>query len=590
MPEKLAIVIPYYKREFFDEALRSLAAQSDKRFTVYIGDDCSPEDPTPIIKKYQNQINIVFQKFEQNLGGRSLTGQWERCLKMMKGEPWFLILGDDDMLSDSVVKEFYDNLETAESRCNVVRFSTVQIDESGAPISEEYHNSKFESGYDFYVRKLNGLTRTSLSQFVFRTSAFSKIGFRHIPLAWGSDDLAVVEIAGDKPIFSLEPMVYVRISGINITGDRSKRTEKILGDITVARSLMSRRKLAAKHRDRLLQQFNDQLHRLGKFDFNLERQLLSLALKQKGFSGLIQQGKITGVRALFSNPKIEYNFWKARTAKMRRSFVKIKVLDNLETISDIVDNQKSVVRFGDGEFKILFKKGNPNFQEINERLAERLTEVIKSNDPRVLVCIPYTLYSLKGEKLNSSYFWLQFINTYVDQLNTVLRTGYNYGNAGITRFYVGQTDREYSEKTFSELKKIWNNRNLLIVEGELSRLGVGNDIFDNALSLQRIIAPPKNAFDRYDEILETVKQHAKDKLVLIALGPTATVLAYDLAMSGIQAVDIGHIDLEYSWMKMNAEERIPIKGKYCSEIHEEQDLELDPEDQLKYESSIILKI
>jgi hypothetical protein len=39
----LAIIIPYYKLCFFEENLQSLAAQTDKRFKVYIGDDASPE-------------------------------------------------------------------------------------------------------------------------------------------------------------------------------------------------------------------------------------------------------------------------------------------------------------------------------------------------------------------------------------------------------------------------------------------------------------------------------------------------------------------------------------------------------------------
>jgi hypothetical protein len=34
----LAIVIPYYKRTFFEETLQSLANQTDKRFQVFIGD------------------------------------------------------------------------------------------------------------------------------------------------------------------------------------------------------------------------------------------------------------------------------------------------------------------------------------------------------------------------------------------------------------------------------------------------------------------------------------------------------------------------------------------------------------------------
>ena len=45
----LAIIIPYYKIVFFEETLKSLSEQTDKRFKVYIGDDASPENPANLI-------------------------------------------------------------------------------------------------------------------------------------------------------------------------------------------------------------------------------------------------------------------------------------------------------------------------------------------------------------------------------------------------------------------------------------------------------------------------------------------------------------------------------------------------------------
>ena len=70
----------------------------------------------------------------------------------------------------------------------------------------------------------------------------------------------------------------------------------------------------------------------------------------------------------------------------------------------------------------------------------------------------------------------------------------------------------------------------------------------------------------YDKILECCKDQAKDKLFLLALGPTATVLAYDLCKIGYQAVDIGHIDLEYEWFLKGQGCRTEIVGKYNNEL------------------------
>ena len=50
-------------------------------------------------------------------------------------------------------------------------------------------------------------------------------------------------------------------------------------------------------------------------------------------------------------------------------------------------------------------------------------------------------------------------------------------------------------------------------------------------------------------------------MILITLGPTATILAYDLAMQGYQAIDLGQVDNEYEWFLRHATERIVIEGK-----------------------------
>lgn len=95
----LAIVIPYYKIPFFEETLRSLANQTDKRFTVYIGDDASPDDPTELLQQFSDQFSWQYHRFETNMGGTSLVRQWDRCTDLINDEEWLMILGDDDVLS-----------------------------------------------------------------------------------------------------------------------------------------------------------------------------------------------------------------------------------------------------------------------------------------------------------------------------------------------------------------------------------------------------------------------------------------------------------------------------------------------------------
>ena len=64
-----------------------------------------------------------------------------------------------------------------------------------------------------------------------------------------------------------------------------------------------------------------------------------------------------------------------------------------------------------------------------------------------------------------------------------------YGNAGISRFYMGLKDKRLSVQILEKLKKIWDKKEILIIEGEFSRLGVGNDLFENAAGLSRLVCP-----------------------------------------------------------------------------------------------------
>ena len=124
------------------------------------------------------------------------------------------------------------------------------------------------------------------------------------------------------------------------------------------------------------------------------------------------------------------------------------------------------------------------------------------------------------------------------------------------------------------MRKIWGGRDIIIVEGDKSRLGYGNDFFNNSKSIKRIICPNFNAFNSYDKILNSVLKISKDKLILIALGPTATVLAYDLTKYGYQAIDIGHSDIEYEYYLRNStpSNMMKIKHKYGLGINSVNDV------------------
>lgn len=218
----IAIVIPFYKIEFFNQTLTSLAAQTDKRFRVYIGNDFSPDDPKPLLEKYKDSIQFDYVEFDRNLGKQSLVKQWQRCIDRIKGEEWMMLLGDDDTLSENCIEAFYKNKEEIESnQISVVRFATKIIDGNDLPVSDIYTHPTFETSVDFLFRKLKGGTRSSLSEYLFKTDKVRKYKFRELPVAWHSDDLAVLEFSEFETVFTInDAVVNFRWSGQNITSIR----------------------------------------------------------------------------------------------------------------------------------------------------------------------------------------------------------------------------------------------------------------------------------------------------------------------------------------------------------------------------------
>ena len=265
-----------------------------------------------------------------------------------------------------------------------------------------------------------------------------------------------------------------------------------------------------------------------------------------------------------------------------------------ETIQAIYAEKKSVCRFGDGEFELMQLNKRAKFQDVNEQLADRLKEVIESKDESILISLADNYGSLKQYTKNAqndirNYFTEEKRKEHYSFIDMSV----TYGNAYFTRPYIIYQDKEKARERFGKIKQIWNGQDILVVEGDKTRMGVGNDLLSDAKNIQRLIAPSENAFSCYDGILDAAKKYGKEKLILIALGPTATVLAYDLAREGYWAIDIGHIDIEYEWYRRNAKEKCIIQYKYVNEVaHGENVIDGDEFEKYReqYESEIIKRV
>lgn len=258
-----------------------------------------------------------------------------------------------------------------------------------------------------------------------------------------------------------------------------------------------------------------------------------------------------------------YNFWYIVLG--RHHGIVPRVLSINDTIRYIVEQRCSVSRFGDGEMLLTRSNKSIGFQKGHPLLAQKLTKILQSHEPGHLVCISDAFEGLQRYNRRARRFWRTHFFLYGSWWDQLLQPERTYGNTFVTRPYMDFASKNACGGWFDELKAIWSNRDIVFIEGEKSRLGVGNDLFDNARSIRRILCAPCDAFEQMDDILRQAMTIDKESLFLIALGPTATVLAYELFKAGYQAIDVGHVDVEYEWWRMGAKRKVKLKRKYVNE-------------------------
>lgn len=238
-----------------------------------------------------------------------------------------------------------------------------------------------------------------------------------------------------------------------------------------------------------------------------------------------------------------------------------------ETIDTIIGNKLSVIRFGDGEISLIEGIDLP-FQKRDPELVEKLEAIIKIDVPGLLICIPGMWGKLDMFAPYAYHFNMHYMYRYNHIWDSLLSYTYTYGDTNFTRHYLAYKDKSRAGTLFSKIFSIWESSDVILVEGSKSRLGVGNDMFQKVKSLVRILCPPENAYSVYEKIKDEVLKHDTRKIILISLGPTAKVLAYDLFLLGYRVIDIGHIDMEYEMYLRKEQKQVKVPYKYFNEINE----------------------
>ncbi len=264
-----------------------------------------------------------------------------------------------------------------------------------------------------------------------------------------------------------------------------------------------------------------------------------------------------------------------------------RVMSKEESINHIFKSGCSVCRLGDGEIKLIVGR-DISFQKACPELSEKLSTLMACEDERLMVCIPDAFSTQQHFESADGLYWKKHLARYRPAWYKYAGADKTYGNAFISRPYMCFREKEKAPFYFDLIKRLWEGQELVIIEGEKSRLGVGNDLFYKASGVSRILGPSSQAFARYDDLLTEAKKFDGSRLFIIALGPTGSLLAADLSALGYRALDLGNIDIEYEWFLAGCKSKQAIKNKLVYEAMTGE--EIGPSYDKEYLSQIVAKV
>lgn len=272
------------------------------------------------------------------------------------------------------------------------------------------------------------------------------------------------------------------------------------------------------------------------------------------------------------------------TDSIRLTRPTVNVMSVDETLEELINTDKSLVRFGDGELTVIRGRGI-EFQNVDEKLRTDLADVIGYQYDDLMVSIQDIFEGLSLYVPKSQAFWKEHLFFYRSYYKKYCNHNRIYASTSFSRAYITIADKSQSGGWFEKAKKIWQGKDVVIVEGVTTHNGAGNDLFYGCNSVKRIICPPTNAYERLSEIKAECLKMPKEMLFLVTLGPAAKPLVRDLFLEGYRVIDIGQIDSEYEMFLAKATEKMSLAKSKVISIEENRKMGFD-----KYLNEIIVRI
>lgn len=219
---------------------------------------------------------------------------------------------------------------------------------------------------------------------------------------------------------------------------------------------------------------------------------------------------------------------------------KARILNSQETIDYLIQNNKSIIRLGDGEFNFYLKK-DIHYQKWNLDLFNDLKQIkdrFENNyiDCEYILAVPYTFFKKNGFFLAKKRVYVSSwsFSRYIFKKNFKIDNIF-YGDS----FLFSQNNKSYKDKLFN------NNKDAIFIHNNKIYADNFAQVYNRKTYF--IKCQSKEAYSDKDSLLSEVRKCIlennleKRKLdIIISAGPAGKSIAYYLCIEGYRCLDTGH--------------------------------------------------
>lgn len=214
-----------------------------------------------------------------------------------------------------------------------------------------------------------------------------------------------------------------------------------------------------------------------------------------------------------------------------------RILSYAETLKLLAEPDISLARFGDSEIKMLSEGFSIGFQRFSIELQNALRDVL--SEPRENLSIGFPPVFKNEQWAN---MWLRLF----EDTREAFKQFRSFSNTAVSR---PPCFNELGESAVNGWKNVWDGKKVLVVTGQGGRFDLKSPLLSNAAEISEVYGPAINAFEDLSSIEKRIFEASRPDLILLSLGPAATVLAHRLSQEGLKALDVGHLTASYSYYK-----------------------------------------